>query len=119
MWRACGKPLSQLYSVFSWYTPAEQAGLKRSRWSQERGKGYVEQQSTQPQISGFGRLSCRSFFYLPYPKFGRNSLNTVLTWISIHWFSAAGLTASDRLYYERASSSTIAQFLKFEAVVFI
>lgn len=39
--------------MFTKYTAAEKAGLERSHWFMNKGRGYASEQSTQPQTLGY------------------------------------------------------------------
>ncbi|CCM06512.1 uncharacterized protein FIBRA_08784 [Fibroporia radiculosa] len=119
--------------LFTPYTDAERAGLKRMQWFNEKGRGYFFEQSTQPQTLGYsladspaGLLAWiyeklvvwtdqypwdddEGKFPIPHPCWSL-IVNLVLTWISIYWFSRAGPTASTRIYYEVTASKEYAKF---------
>ncbi|KAJ7721953.1 Alpha/Beta hydrolase protein [Mycena maculata] len=88
-------------------TGKEKAGLERTSWFRRASVGYLMQQSTQPQTLGYS-LSDSPVGLLAwiYEKLVTWSDaypwedDEVLTWISIHWFSRAGPTASLRIYFE-------------------
>ena len=46
-------PFAYFSHLISRYTPAEEAGLKRTAWFTEKGRGYFMEQSTQPQTLGY------------------------------------------------------------------
>jgi hypothetical protein len=46
-------PLLFLSHLLFSYTPEEKAGLERSKWFQEKGNGYMREQSTMPQTLGY------------------------------------------------------------------
>ncbi|KAJ3516693.1 hypothetical protein NLJ89_g961 [Agrocybe chaxingu] len=107
------RPLLFLSHLFTGYTPAEKAGLERTRWFSENGRGYFMEQSTQPQTLGYSLADSPSgLLAWIYEKLvtWTDSYpwddDEVLTWISIYWFSRAGPTASLRIYYEVFKGST-------------
>ncbi|KAF8189935.1 Alpha/Beta hydrolase protein [Mycena galopus ATCC 62051] len=88
-------------------TDKEKAGLDRTSWFQKSGVGYLSQQSTQPQTLGYSLAdSPAGLLAWIYEKLVLWSDayawedDEVLTWISIHWFSRSGPTASLRIYFE-------------------
>jgi len=46
-------PFQYLITLFTPYTEAEKAGLKRTEWFNTEGRGYNLEQSTQPQTLGY------------------------------------------------------------------
>ncbi|KAF9269704.1 alpha/beta-hydrolase [Marasmius fiardii PR-910] len=78
------QPLLYRRHLFTPYSDAEKAGLERTKWFLSEGMGYNHEQSTQPQTLGYA-LSDSA---------------VVLTWVSLYYFSRAGLVASLRIYYE-------------------
>jgi hypothetical protein len=46
-------PLLYLSQLIFNYTAAEKAGLARSQWFQQKGSGYMQEQSTMPQTLGY------------------------------------------------------------------
>lgn len=125
------RPMVLLRYLLTPLTPAEKAGFERTQWFQKEGQGYFEEQSTQPQTLGYsladspagllgwiyeklvnwsdeypwtddeGQLLWReSIQLLTFPP-------SVLTWISIYWFSRSGPAASVRIYYEFKKSGSI------------
>ncbi|KAK7045806.1 hypothetical protein VNI00_007209 [Paramarasmius palmivorus] len=108
--------------------------LERTKWFQEKGNGYFQEQSTQPQTLGYSLADSPagllawiyeklvvwtdsypweddegSQIYLRAPILeGSALLLLVLTWISIYWFSRAGPAASVRGYYENAQAGEFA-----------
>ena len=42
-----------LSQILHGYTPAEKEGFKRTEWFQQKGMGYLQEQSTQPQTLGY------------------------------------------------------------------
>ncbi|KAJ3534885.1 hypothetical protein NMY22_g6724 [Coprinellus aureogranulatus] len=92
-------------------TDAEQAGLERTKWFQEVGRGYSAVQGTQPQTLGYSLadspVGLLAWIYEKLVNWSDNypwEDDEVLTWISIYWFSKAGPTASLRIYYEKRVS---------------
>ncbi|KAJ7683466.1 Alpha/Beta hydrolase protein [Mycena rosella] len=90
-----------------WMSPAEKAGLERSREVERTGLGYFREQSTKPQTLGYALAdSPAGLLAWIYEKLVAWTDkypwddDEVLTWISIYWFSRAGPAASLRIYYE-------------------
>ncbi|KAK7045805.1 hypothetical protein VNI00_007208 [Paramarasmius palmivorus] len=91
--------------------------LERTKWFQEKGSGYFQEQSTQPQTLGYSLAdSPAGLLAWIYEKLvvWTDSYpwedDEVLTWISIYWFSRAGPAASVRTYYENAQAGGFANF---------
>ncbi|KAI8960304.1 epoxide hydrolase 1 [Daldinia sp. FL1419] len=100
-------PLLCLQYALGYYTPAEKAGLERTRWYQESGSGYARIQGSKPHTLGFSLadspVGLLAWIYEKlvdwtdeYPW----TDDEVLTWVSIYAFSEAGPDASIELYYE-------------------
>lgn len=114
-------------------TQKEEEGLQRTEDFWTTGNGYFKEQATQPQTLGYGLAdSPAGLLAWIYEKLYRwtdeypwtddegegpsniqirhvilmnESSNTVLTWISIYWFSRAGPAASVRIYFEFAKAN--------------
>lgn len=100
-------PLLVLQYLTGRYTPAEKAGLERTKWFTAEGSGYNQIQATKPHTPGFALadspVALLAWIYEKlhdwtdqYPWTDEE----ILTWISIYYFSEAGADASVRLYYE-------------------
>ncbi|KAF8194142.1 Alpha/Beta hydrolase protein [Pholiota molesta] len=108
-------PLLFLSHLLFSYTPEEKAGLERSKWFQEKGNGYMREQSTMPQTLGYSLtdspVGLLAWIYEKLVNWTDNYSwddDEVLTWISIYWFSRAGPTASLRIYYEATNGTNSA-----------
>ncbi|KAI0310729.1 Alpha/Beta hydrolase protein [Amylostereum chailletii] len=100
-------PKEYLTHLFSRYTEKETAGFARTQWFQDVGRGYLVEQSTQPQTLGYGitdsPVGLLAWIYeklVNWTDGYKWDDDEVLTWISIYWFSRAGPAASLRIYYE-------------------
>ncbi|PPQ96452.1 hypothetical protein CVT26_005123 [Gymnopilus dilepis] len=100
-------PILYISNLLLGYTPREREGLKRTAWFRQKGSGYFEEQSTQPQTLGYSLSDSPSgllaWIYEKLVTWTDNypwEDDEVLTWISIYWFSRAGPAASVRIYYE-------------------
>ncbi|PPR05870.1 hypothetical protein CVT24_006624 [Panaeolus cyanescens] len=98
-------------SLFTKYTEAEKAGLQRTMWFRQAGRGYFMQQATQPQTLGYsladspvGLLAWVYEKLVNWTDAYPWTDDEVLTWISIYWFSTAGPAASVRIYYESSQA---------------
>ncbi|PFH54044.1 hypothetical protein AMATHDRAFT_73058 [Amanita thiersii Skay4041] len=107
--RLVSRPLSFLSAALSKFSPGEKAGLDRTLWFRDHGRGYYGQQSTQPQTLGYsladspvGLLAWIYEKLINWTDDYKWDDDEVLTWISIYWFSRAGPAASIRIYYEVA-----------------
>jgi hypothetical protein len=101
----------------------EKAGIERTTWFRTKGYGYFTQQSTQPQTLGYSLadspVGLLGWIYEKLVLWTDNYnwsddegssntafsdiahlFKTVLTWISLYWFSRAGPAASLRIYFE-------------------
>lgn len=107
-------PLLALQHALTPYTASDHAGLQRSRWFQQEGRGYNVQQSTKPQTIGYALsdspVGLLAWIYEKlhdwtdqYPW----TDDEILTWISIYWFSTAGPAASCRIYYEFSKDESV------------
>ncbi|TFY66905.1 hypothetical protein EVG20_g4188 [Dentipellis fragilis] len=104
-------PLQYLKHKLSWYTPAEKAGLERTRQFFEKGTGYYLEQGTQPQTIGYsladspvGLLAWIYEKLVNWTDAYAWDDDEVLTWVSVYWFSRDGPAASLRIYYELTKS---------------
>ena len=100
-------PLGALKHLTGSYTAEEKAGLERTRWFQERGRGYMQLQSTKPHTPGFSLadspVGLLAWIYEKLRDWTDSypwTDDEVLTWVSIYLFSDAGADASLRIYYE-------------------
>lgn len=124
--RFTSHPLLFLSLIFSRWTltEREKAGLKRTLEFRDMGRGYFMEQGTQPQTLGYSLADSPSgllawiyeklvnwtdeykwddeegWCILSAANNKSYAAHTVLTWISIYWFSRAGPAASVRIYYE-------------------
>ncbi|RYP20234.1 hypothetical protein DL765_002908 [Monosporascus sp. GIB2] len=106
-------PLLCLEYLMGRYSPAEKAGLQRSRWFYTEGSGYNQMQRSKPHTLGFALadspVALLAWIYEKlrdwtdeYPWTDEE----ILTWISMYLFSEAGADASIRLYYEAFHPAT-------------
>jgi pimeloyl-ACP methyl ester carboxylesterase len=100
-------PLRFLLNLVIPNTPAEKAGLARTKYFIEQGRGYDIEQSTRPQTIGYaladspvGLLAWMYEKLVDWTDDYPWTDDEVLTWVSIYWFSRAGPAASCRIYYE-------------------
>ncbi|EGN99660.1 hypothetical protein SERLA73DRAFT_88214 [Serpula lacrymans var. lacrymans S7.3] len=100
-------PLSFLAMLVKPFTSAEKAGIERTMLFRQKGSGYFEEQSTQPQTLGYGLsdspVGLLAWIYeklVNWTDEYKWDDDEVLTWISIYWFSRAGPAASVRIYFE-------------------
>ena len=117
-------PLDFLALLLTPWSPEEKAGIERSQWFQTKGNGYLIEQSTQPQTLGYSLadspVGLLAWIYEKLVLWTDNykwsddegirsvtslacclpGFETVLTWISIYWFSRAGPAAPLRMYFE-------------------
>ncbi|KAF8194974.1 Alpha/Beta hydrolase protein [Pholiota molesta] len=100
-------PRKYLLNLITPYTPAEKAGLERTKRFMASGTGYFQQQATQPQTLSYSLadspVGLLAWIYEKLVSWSDSypwDDDEVLTWVSIYWFSAAGPGASLRIYYE-------------------
>jgi len=102
-------PLLAAQAALTPYSKREAAGVERTRWFNEQGRGYNLEQSTKPQTLGYALadspVSCLSWIYEKLHDWtdpqGRSwTDDEICTWVSTYWFSTAGPAASVRIYYE-------------------
>ncbi|KAL4873204.1 hypothetical protein BDV12DRAFT_98633 [Aspergillus spectabilis] len=79
-----------------------------------KGSGYAIQQSTRPQTLGYALhdspVALLTWIYDKLHLWTDNypwTDDEILTWVSIYLFSAAGPTASTRIYYETSEDGTL------------
>ncbi|KAG1742387.1 Alpha/Beta hydrolase protein [Suillus paluster] len=104
-------PLSFLSFLLTPWSAEEKAGIERTALFHSKGRGYFEEQSTQPQTLGYSLadtpVGLLGWIYEKLVCWTDNyqwSDDEVLTWISLYWFSRAGPAASVRIYFELAGS---------------
>ncbi|KAF9543300.1 alpha/beta-hydrolase [Agrocybe pediades] len=107
-------PLLYLENQLRGYTPAEKAGLERTKWFREKSSGYFALQTTKPQTLGYSLadspVGLLAWLYEKLVDYSDNypwEDDEVLTWVSIYWFSTAGPAASVRIYYEAISEALL------------
>ncbi|OAQ81300.1 epoxide hydrolase [Purpureocillium lilacinum] len=104
--------LAVQHAVLRWWSPAQKAGIERTRWYVREGSGYMVLQSTKPSTLGLA-LADSPVALLgwlweklhdwtdAYPW----TDDEILTWVSLYQFSTAGPAASVRIYYEATHSA--------------
>ncbi|KAH7038203.1 Alpha/Beta hydrolase protein [Microdochium trichocladiopsis] len=102
-------PLVAARAALTPHSRREAAGVARTKWFNEQGRGYNLTQSTKPQTIGYALadspVACLSWIYEKLHDWtdavGRSwTDDEVCTWVSMYWFSTAGPAASARIYYE-------------------
>ncbi|KAI5118328.1 hypothetical protein M0805_006610 [Coniferiporia weirii] len=100
-------PLLWLRNKLTPYTPDELAGLARSSWYNNEGKGYFIEQGTQPETLAYSLadspVGLLGWIYEKLVKWTDDyawSDDEILTWVSLYWHSRSGPGASIRIYYE-------------------
>ena len=120
-------PLAFLSLLVTPWSPEEKAGIERTTWYKTKGMGYFAQQNTQPQTLGYSLadspVGLLAWIYeklvlwtdnykwsddegsnsVTFSAYCLSAFETVLTWISLFWFSRAGPAASIRIYFEMGS----------------
>ncbi|KAG9313130.1 Alpha/Beta hydrolase protein [Chiua virens] len=119
---ALKEPISFLAFLATPWTAKEKEGLARTQWFRNHGRGYFAEQSTQPQTLGYSLadspVGLLAWIYEKLhnwtDKYPWEDDETVLTWMSIYWFSRAGPAASLRIYFEfmQDQSTIVTQYPK-------
>ena len=100
-------PILAIQHALTPYSKREKDGHLRSKWTLEKGAGYRHEQETKPQTLGYALadspVGLLAWIYEKlhdwtdgYPW----TEDEILTWVSIYWFSTAGVAANLRIYYE-------------------
>jgi hypothetical protein len=100
-------PLVYLQNMIMPYSTRDKAGFARRNSFEQKGRGYFQQQSTQPQTLGYSLadspVGLLAWIYEKLHNWTDSYQWTddeILTWISLYYFSRAGPAASVRIYYE-------------------
>ncbi|KAK0464739.1 alpha/beta-hydrolase [Desarmillaria tabescens] len=101
------RPLLWLKDRLMPLTAVEKEGMQRSKVFDATGRGYFQEQATQPQTIGYSLadspVGLLAWIYEKLVNWTDGypwGDDEVLTWVSIYLFSRAGPTASVRIYYE-------------------
>ncbi|CAL1713413.1 unnamed protein product [Somion occarium] len=93
------------------FSAEEKKGIERTMWFRSKGRGYFEEQSTNPQTLGYsladspaGLLAWIHEKLVTWTDGYPWTDDEILTWISIYWFSRPGPAASVRIYYEASTA---------------
>lgn len=104
-------PILALQHLLTPYTESEKAGLGRTQWFAKEGRGYYTQQSTKPQTLNYALtdspVGLLAWIYEKLHDWTDDYKWTddeILTWVSVYWFSTAGVAAAQRIYYEAIHS---------------
>ena len=96
-----------LRHLVSTYTVDEQAGLQRTSAISKNGMGYEIEQRTKPQTLGYALadspVGLLAWIYEKLHEWTDDYPWTdeeILKWVSLYWFSTAGVAANLRIYYE-------------------
>lgn len=88
-------------------SPGVRQRYERIKWMMSRGRGYSEEQSTQPQTLGYSLgdspVGLLAWIYEKLHHWTDGYAwddDEVLDWVSLYWFSRAGPAATLRIYYE-------------------
>ena len=89
------------------YTQREKDGHARTDWFLKEGAGYRTEQGTKPQTLAYALadspVGLLAWIYEKLHDWTDNypwTEDEILTWVSIYWFSTAGVAANLRIYYE-------------------
>ena len=100
-------PILALQHSLTPYTEYEKKGLSRTQWFQKEGSGYRTQQATKPQTLNYlladSPVGLLAWIYEKLHDWTDDYKWTddeILTWVSVYWFSTAGVAAAQRIYYE-------------------
>ncbi|CEJ56659.1 hypothetical protein PMG11_02860 [Penicillium brasilianum] len=107
-------PFLALQHAITPYTMRERDGRKRSEWFDQEGYGYNMLQSTKPQTIGAALadspVALLTWIYEKLHDWTDSypwTVDEILTWVSIYWFSKAGPDASVRIYYEALHAESV------------
>ena len=100
-------PILAIKHALTPYNQRERNGPSRNKWMLTEGSGYRHEQETKPQTLGYtladSPIGLLAWIYEKlhdwtdgYPW----TDDEILTWVSIYWFSSAGVAANLRIYYE-------------------
>lgn len=100
-------PILALQHKLTSYSEREKAGLERSQWFVQEGRGYNTLQSTKPQTLAYALtdspVALLAWIYEKLHDWTDGYKWTdeqILEWVSIYAFSKAGPGAAHRIYYE-------------------
>lgn len=95
------------------YHGEDKAGLERTQWFEEEGRGYNYEQSTKPQTLAYALhdspVALLAWIYEKLHDWTDSypwSDDEILTWVSVYYFSRAGPGAAHRIYYEVQHTSS-------------
>ncbi|TDL22088.1 alpha/beta-hydrolase [Rickenella mellea] len=110
--RFTSNPFLRVRYMLTPFSNQDLEGFSRSMWFRKRGRGYLAEQSTQPQTLGYlladspvGLLAWIYEKLVTWTDHYQWTDDEVLTWVSIYWFSCAGPAASTRIYFEVANGA--------------
>ena len=104
-------PILAVQHLLTPYTDSEKKGLARTEWFMSEGSGYRTQQGTKPQTLNYALTdSPAGLLAWIYEKLHdwtddyKWTDDEILTWVSVYWFSTAGVAAAQRIYFEALHS---------------
>lgn len=96
------------------YEGEDKAGLERTQWFEEEGRGYNLEQSTKPQTLAYALhdspVALLAWIYEKLHDWTDSypwTDDEILTWVSIYYFSRARPGAAHRIYYEVQHTSPV------------
>lgn len=100
-------PILATKHALSPYTQREKDGHARTDWFVKEGSAYRKEQESKPQTLGYALadspVGLLAWIYEKLHDWTDSypwTEDEILTWISIYWFSTAGVAANLRIYYE-------------------
>jgi len=94
--------------------------FERMQWMITKGRGYEQEQSTQPQTLGYSLgdspVGLLAWIYEKLHHWTDGYAwddDEVLDWVTLYWFSRAGPTASLRIYYEQYQPDSMLRTMKY------
>ena len=105
-------PILAIKHALTPYTKREKDGHARSKQILSEGAGYRAEQGTKPQTLGYALadspIGLMAWIYEKLHDWTDDypwTEDEILTWVSIYWFSSAGVAANLRIYYEALHDS--------------
>jgi len=106
-------PILTIQHFLTPYSEKEKRGLGRTQWFLQEGSGYRTLQATKPQTLGYALVDSPvgllAWIYEKLHDWTDDyewTPEEILTWVSIYWFSTAGVAAAQRIYYEAMHPSS-------------
>lgn len=100
-------PIATLIHALTPYTEQEKRNIDRAAWFEKEGRGYLTLQATKPQTIAYALedspVALLSWIYEKLHDWTDSYPWTdaeIIQWVSIYYFSPAGLGRAHQIYYE-------------------